>query len=112
MCASMASGRTLLRFALIACAAALMASALGFGCGHKQPQGPQDAGEDGSVPPDGGAGADGGGKDSGVCDVELQNCPPDAGSCILYSADGGLGEQTACLGGECDLVRQDCDAGF
>ncbi len=108
-------GRTLLKYALAACAVTLAVSTLTSGCGNKQPQGALDAGEDASVVVDAGgdAGVDAGVvKDAGVCDVELQNCPADAGSCILYSLDGGLGEETACFGGECDLVRQDCDAGF
>ncbi len=89
--------------------------AAGCGCGGSKPPVLPDSGTDAGPPADAGVDSgtpDAGGKrDGGPCDVELQDCAADAGSCLYFSLDGGLGSDTACFTGDCDLVRQDCPSG-
>src|SRR4051812_18069269 len=101
-----------LPWAVALCVSAGLAWAAG--CSGKPPSS-GDAGVDaGSADSGRDAGADAGVVDAGPpgeCHLDLQSCA-DGGSCLLVTGDAGWPDVTACLGGACDLVKQDCDAGL
>lgn len=94
-------------------AVALALALWGAGCNPNPPNPPPDGG--GGSGGAGGTGGGGGGQGSDA-GPGADQCGPvagpcDAGSCMLMQLeDGGRGRR--CVAGACDLVAQDCDAGF